>query len=768
MFHRSVGLIAAIGLVGCGTADIAIDTLDDDGSGLSSAGVPTYVDLEVGESMTFTTADSVDHTVTLTSQSLSALSVEVDGVSSTFDLNENRCGSQGQMVPRNISGVLVLPEVTSDIQNGCGEWTKDRRWKLLKVSWETGDVVADRDVENPGFARLFLRDPAKSLPSGVFPVETISCQAMLADTRRPFLVPSSYGFHHGVDLRTPVGTPLVAPLGGTLLKVHRDCPDGDKGCNGSCGNQIRVQGDDFKYYYCHMGEVEASLEVGDTVVPGQLLGDIAMTGLTSTPHLHFVIHPKWDPSNGSPFGGDPLFPMANPWPYLDHWCRQSAVPLPSSGAYGRIKDGDQSHIDRVDYSFGGMSGDVELQYEVWDVDFGGELRILLNGTEVEFPPTTNNEQWGGMQLAILPDSLVNDSSSNRLTFDNTSNPPNTYWWGVRNVSVGNGGSYTVYEDAEDELTTGWRVYDNTPAGAAYANVFDSERQSRVIELSGNGVNTGCHLRNADGSNWQNTAHKAIVWSMKYSEDFRIYVKTKTDAGTRYLTYSPVDSDGLGGGAYVWLGLGSNVIDGRWHTFARDLQADLNVAQPGVQIQEVNGIFIRGSGRLDDIMLAARPTNYEDAEDGLTNRWRVYDNTPAGAGLANVSDSERQSRVIELSGNGINTGCHLRNADGSHWKATDRKVISWSMNYSEDFIIYVRTQTTAGKRYLTYEPTDTDDLGGSTYVRLGLGSAVIDGSWQRISRDLQFDLARAQPGVEILEVNGIYVRGSGRLDDVELF
>ena len=43
-------------------------------------------------------------------------------------------------------------------------------------------------------------------------------------------------------------------------------------------------------------------------------------------------------------------------------------------------------------------------------------------------------------------------------------------------------------------------------------------------------------------------------------------------------------------------------DGRWRTFIRDLQMDLKEAQPGVRILEVNGFFVRGSGRVDDIEL----------------------------------------------------------------------------------------------------------------------------------------------------------------------
>ena len=82
----------------------------------------------------------------------------------------------------------------------------------------------------------------------------------------------------------------------------------------------------------------------------------------------------------------------------------------------------------------------------------------------------------------------------------------------------------------------------------------------------------------------------------------IYLDVETTEGHRYIQYNPVDYDGLGDGRYVHHGLGSDVMDGQWHTFVRDLQADLAEAQPGATILEVNGFLIRGSGKVDDISL----------------------------------------------------------------------------------------------------------------------------------------------------------------------
>jgi hypothetical protein len=161
---------------------------------------------------------------------------------------------------------------------------------------------------------------------------------------------------------------------------------------------------------------------------------------------------------------------------------------------------------------------------------------------------------------------------------------------------------TVYEDAEDGSTSNWAVYDNTPSGATVSNVFDSDRGSRVIELSGSGAENSYRLYLEEGSWWHNSSQFVIEWSMKYSEDFTIYIYVETTAGRRWLDYTPVNYDDLGSGQHIYHGLGSDIVDGQWHTFVRDLQADLQEAQPWVSIVEVNGFLIRGSGFVDDIKL----------------------------------------------------------------------------------------------------------------------------------------------------------------------
>ena len=90
--------------------------------------------------------------------------------------------------------------------------------------------------------------------------------------------------------------------------------------------------------------------------------------------------------------------------------------------------------------------------------------------------------------------------------------------------------------------------------------------------------------------------------MNYSQSFTIYIDCETTAGHRYMMYTPVNEDELGDGTHIRHGLGTSSKDGNWHTFMRDLQTDLEQAQSGVIIEEVNGFLIRGSGRVDDATL----------------------------------------------------------------------------------------------------------------------------------------------------------------------
>jgi hypothetical protein len=130
---------------------------------------------------------------------------------------------------------------------------------------------------------------------------------------------------------------------------------------------------------------------------------------------------------------------ANPPKTLSWGVREVAIldciALPSTAAYGKIRGGDQKHADKVVYCFPGMAGNVNLTYEVYDIDNARELDIGINGTKVSDEAVTADNQWSTSRTLLLPDALVKNSEVNLLVFDNTKNPPKTLSWGVRNVNA---------------------------------------------------------------------------------------------------------------------------------------------------------------------------------------------------------------------------------------------------------------------------------------------------------------------------------------------
>ncbi len=214
----------------------------------------------------------------------------------------------------------------------------------------------------------------------------------------------------------------------------------------------------------------------------------------------------------------------------------------------------------------------------------------------------------------LTSAIYDDGTAVQYTYDATGN---------RLAKSSTPATLKIYEDAEDGAVLGWDIYDNDPIGAGIVNIYDSERASRVIALSGDFVNNGYRLRNNDGDFWNDSAFKVLEWSLRYGENFVVYVAAQTEQGFRYIYYTPVDTDYLGSGTYVHHGLGSHLADGQWHTIARDLANDLKQAQPDNELQAVLGFLIRGSGRVDDIRTrSALPSDLDTDGDGLTDSQEI--------------------------------------------------------------------------------------------------------------------------------------------------
>ncbi len=337
----------------------------------------------------------------------------------------------------------------------------------------------------------------------------------------------------------------------------------------------------------------------------------------------------------------------------------------------------------------------------------------------------------------------------------------------------------VYEDAQDGNTKGWDVSDNTPAGATISNFYDAEKRSFVIEVDGDGLHNAYRLAFWKSKYGSNTTNRYIQWKLNYNEPFRVFIGVDTQQGKRYLYYTAENRDnGINkqNSIFIHFGLGRKAMNGTWQTFTRDIRADLRKFEPNNDVISVSAFIIRGSGKIDDITMFGKkittPTiiTYEDAQDGKIDGWDVYDNTPAGARIRNVYDAQKRSRVIELSGKGMENGYRLGYwKNGTEFKNTKDKKLRWRMKYSENFRVYIGVQTTKGFRYLTYTNSNTSAGFNSTKTSIhhGLGRRASNGTWQTFTRDLQADLQEFDKGNNITSVNTFLIRGSGKIDDIQM-
>ncbi|MGA1744596.1 MAG: peptidoglycan-binding protein [Ilumatobacteraceae bacterium] len=91
--------------------------------------------------------------------------------------------------------------------------------------------------------------------------------------------------HEGVDIVAPRGNLIYAVVDGTITKVYNNAS--------LTGNGVRLTTSDGTYFfYAHLDTIAPNIAVGTAVRAGQILGTNGSTGNTTTPHLHFEVHPR--------------------------------------------------------------------------------------------------------------------------------------------------------------------------------------------------------------------------------------------------------------------------------------------------------------------------------------------------------------------------------------------------------------------------------------------------------------------------------------------
>jgi hypothetical protein len=174
--------------------------------------------------------------------------------------------------------------------------------------------IARKRARKPGGAS---HEPLKVTPPlaprrYVFPVAGVS---EYIDTYGAFRGDVPGNWHHGDDIFAALGTPVVAVASGTINRV---------GWEKLGGWRLWVRdrsGDEF--YYAHLsGYVPTDLR-SNRVRAGEVIGFVGNTGdaFTTSPHLHFEVHPRQLLHLGYDGAVDPTT-------YLDNWTHEEHVIAP--------------------------------------------------------------------------------------------------------------------------------------------------------------------------------------------------------------------------------------------------------------------------------------------------------------------------------------------------------------------------------------------------------------------------------------------------------
>lgn len=93
--------------------------------------------------------------------------------------------------------------------------------------------------------------------------------------------------HHGIDIATKRGTPILAPGDGYVTYTGR---------NGGYGLFISINHKyGFETKYGHLQKIYVRL--GQFVKRGDKIGEVGNTGISTAPHLHYEVHYKNKPVN---------------------------------------------------------------------------------------------------------------------------------------------------------------------------------------------------------------------------------------------------------------------------------------------------------------------------------------------------------------------------------------------------------------------------------------------------------------------------------------
>jgi len=167
-------------------------------------------------------------------------------------------------------------------------------YQALLATQEAAREEIRRELRDFESKLQFILDPntipAPGTPVFNWPVQNVIITQLFGGTEFAARNPGIYGrpYHPGVDFGAPRGTPILAPLAGTVRAVGNT--DAVPGCF-SWGKWTLIDhANGLSSMYAHQDVI--GVTPGQKVSTGETIGYIGNTGLSTGPHLHFTVYVK--------------------------------------------------------------------------------------------------------------------------------------------------------------------------------------------------------------------------------------------------------------------------------------------------------------------------------------------------------------------------------------------------------------------------------------------------------------------------------------------
>jgi murein DD-endopeptidase MepM/ murein hydrolase activator NlpD len=112
--------------------------------------------------------------------------------------------------------------------------------------------------------------------------------------------------HLGIDMSGGSGNKILAAESGKVTDTENSCVVGDRKCGGGYGNLVVIQHEGewagYETWYCHLKTGTVTVQTGQAVKKGQVIGVEGDTGSSGGDHLHFEVR-----KGGQAIDPEPLF-----------------------------------------------------------------------------------------------------------------------------------------------------------------------------------------------------------------------------------------------------------------------------------------------------------------------------------------------------------------------------------------------------------------------------------------------------------------------------